>query len=414
MKKITLLLGLILPTIGFAQVDCATAEEVVPGVLYTLDAYIGELPTDFDCTEYGGPAAAQANGNWYTYTATTDGVALITSDENLFPANAGIDTRLIVYTGACGSQVCFASQDDVDFPNDLYTSSLLMPIQAGVTYTIVWDDRWSADAGFVWTIEELAVDCSTSIPYTHNFDDNLIFQGCWETADLDNNGVSWIQQALDLDGDGNDETFSTNGSNGAQAKNDWLFSPALALNAGTTYNISYAFNGADATNPANENLTSYIVDTPGAGFVFSQQIATNTGILQQGDFANLEVEAYTASGTFTAPSTGNYYVAFNATSPANSAFLLLFNVTVEASLSTNDLTNGKVRMFPNPVASELSIVAQDAVDTVEIYNMLGQVVASQSFTSNDVRMNISNLTAGAYTVKVTSAGNAQTMKIVKQ
>lgn len=415
MKKITLMLGLILPALGFAQGDCASAEVVAPGVLYTLDAYIGELPTDVDCTEYGA-GAAQANGNWYSYTATVDGVALITSDENLFPANVGIDTRLIVYTGECGALTCLASNDDVDFGNDQYTSSLILAVTAGTTYTIVWDDRWSDVAGFAWTVEELAIDCSTSFPYVTNFDDNVSFQGCWNTADLDGNGVSWIQQALDLDGDGTDETFATNGTSGAAPKNDWLFSPAFAMTAGNSYAISYSFNAADAgaTNLANEILTAYIVNDPSEAFTFSQQIATTADITQQGTFETLEADAYTASGDFVPTTSGNYYLAFNTTSPANAGFLLLFNASIEESLSTPDFNNGKVRMFPNPVASELSVVAPNAIDSVEVYNMLGQKVASQTFSTNDVRMNVSGLTAGAYTVKVTSAGASQTMKIVKQ
>lgn len=407
------MLGLILPTLGFAQSSCATAEEVFPDVLNTLDAYIGELATDLSCTEWGAQQN-QANGNWYVYTANLSGVALITSDSEIFPGNAGLDTRLVVYTGTCDNLTCYESQDDVNFP-DNNTSSLIMPIVAGQTYYIYWDDAWSDVAGFDWTIVEQAADCTTTIPYSTTFNDPINFYGCWNVVDLDANGTAWIPQELDLDNDGVLETFATNGSNGENPKNDWLFSPALTLEANQAYDISYSFNGANGqVNDANETITSYIVNAPNATFTFSQEIATNSGVIQNGDFADLQALATTASGVFVPATTGEYYLAFNATSPPNSAFLLLFDASVEPNLSSAEFDNTKVRVFPNPVASELSVVAPNGVESIEVFNMLGQRVAAQSFSSNDVRMNVAELTAGAYTVKVTSAGAVQTTKIVKQ
>ncbi len=407
MKKITLMLGLVLPFAAFAQDTCLEAGSVTPGTVYTVDAVDGtEIPTP-DCS---GDQSDTTAAEWYMFTASIDGVATVSSD---LPQNAGGDTRVYVYTGSCGSLECHAFNDDVDVANEIYVSYVAFPITAGTTYYIAWDDYWSA-AGFDFIVEEITVDCSTALPYATTFDDFNTFAACYAKFDVDANGVSWIQQFLDLDGDGTDETFATNGTNGDDPKNDWLFTPGFMLTGGQAYELTYTFNTADATNPANETLTTYLTDAPSPLATLQQQIATNTDITQQGTFETLLADAYTQTGIFTPAADGEYFIGFNTTSPPNSAFLLLFSYNLTESLATPGFNANKVRVFPNPVATELAIVNQTAIESVEIYNLMGQKVASQSFNSNDVRINVSGLSAGAYTVKIVTAEGTQVSKIVKQ
>ena len=409
-----MMLGLLLPLAGFSQMDCASAEVVEPGVPYFVDTYTGDLPDDVSCSLYGA-GGAQMGAAWYSYTATADGVAIIASDQDMFPENTGADTRLLVYTGECGNLTCYASNDDVSYGDGNLTSFLIIPVTAGTTYYIVWDDRWEDLAEVSFAVEEIPADCTTSFPYETTFADALEYYGCFRRmAYGDLSTVNY--DGADVNGDGETESFVTSTPNDDLDKNDWLFTPAFSMTAGNIYEISYTYNGFNYTGqPANETLTSYILDAPNADTAtFMQEIESTSGIVQTGTLASLLTNASTTTGSFTPTTSGEYYLGLNVTSPPMSGFLVMFGITISETLATGEHNANNFSMFPNPASTEFRIIAQNQIDSVEIYNMLGQRVASQAFNTNEVSMNISHLNSGAYTVKVMSAGTSQTMKVVKQ
>lgn len=152
MKKITLLIiALLAYNFNYSQDTCATALSVSVGNT-TVAAVDGTEVPDPICAANGPGAAA---GEWYVFTATQNAEINITSD---LPANFGGDTRVHVYTGACGSLTCLAGSDDVDVAGGNYLSDVTFNVTSGTTYYIAWDDRWSA-AGFVFTLTETATSC---------------------------------------------------------------------------------------------------------------------------------------------------------------------------------------------------------------------------------------------------------------
>ncbi|MEW5675765.1 T9SS type A sorting domain-containing protein [Flavobacterium enshiense] len=91
-----------------------------------------------------------------------------------------------------------------------------------------------------------------------------------------------------------------------------------------------------------------------------------------------------------------------------------FAVTVYDVLSNNEWNNNLFSVYPNPVKDMLNISYASEITSVEIFNMIGQRVALKSIGSTHGEMNISNLTAGTYIVKVTSEGLTKSIKIVKE
>lgn len=367
-----------------------------------------QVPTP-SCTEDNeGVTAAE----WYSFTAAQDGTISISSN---VPASDGGDTRLHVYSGTCAALTCIGFNDDVDVMGGNYLSEVIFEATAGTTYYFAWDDYWEA-AGFTFVISELS--CDTTIPETHTFASSSQFTLCNEVEDVDGNTIAWIQQSLDLDGDGTPETFATNGSY-ATAKNDWLFTPSYTFNAGETYQITYRYNGANnGANVANETLEVLVTDEPSSTAGFQEQIGLHTGIVQVGTFQTLHQTAIEQTTTFTPAETSDYNLAFRAITPAAPAgtgngFLLLFEYSIEVALATPGFNAAKVTMYPNPVKNELHIAQQNTIDAVEIYNIVGQRVHSQSYNSADVVVNTEMLTTGTYMVKVLSQGSTSISKIVK-
>lgn len=143
---------LLLPIAGIclitlhAQDQCSTALPITAGSHVVAAINGSEVPSP-DCF---GNSTNVDFGEWYTYTPTTNLGLKITSDLLI---NSGGDTRFHIYTGTCGSLTCVGGDDDGGVIGNGYLSVDSMNVTAGVTYTIVWDDRWNT-GGFTFELIE--------------------------------------------------------------------------------------------------------------------------------------------------------------------------------------------------------------------------------------------------------------------
>ena len=69
---------------------------------------------------------------------------------------------------------------------------------------------------------------------------------------------------------------------------------------------------------------------------------------------------------------------------------------------------------PNPAVTNITITAGNPFNKVEVVNLLGQTVVSQTTIGNTAIINISNLNNGIYFVRVGFAGGGSVQKLVKQ
>lgn len=84
------------------------------------------------------------------------------------------------------------------------------------------------------------------------------------------------------------------------------------------------------------------------------------------------------------------------------------------SLANEQTQLEHLALYPNPTTGMLNLSNDQPIDQVEIYNMLGQLVVQQSLHAKAGVINMTQLSAGTYLVKVQSSGLAQTMRIVKE
>jgi len=87
-------------------------------------------------------------------------------------------------------------------------------------------------------------------------------------------------------------------------------------------------------------------------------------------------------------------------------------ITQTLSLGENEIQGFKYS--PNPVKNNLNLRAANAIENISVYNLLGQEVmrSKPNAVSNDLDM--SDLQAGAYFVKVSVGDVSQTVRIIKQ
>ncbi len=126
---------------------------------------------------------------WYSYVPTQDYIVTVSSD---LIVNLCKDTNFSVYTGSCvGGLNCLTSDDnsgeiecDAGSTNSLL-SKKTFTVVAGVTYYIVWDNKWSAD-GFEFSLTEAVIPVPISYTSQSISTINSTYNIC--IVDMNNDG----------------------------------------------------------------------------------------------------------------------------------------------------------------------------------------------------------------------------------
>jgi hypothetical protein len=86
----------------------------------------------------------------------------------------------------------------------------------------------------------------------------------------------------------------------------------------------------------------------------------------------------------------------------------------DASLGNGSIDNANFAFYPNPVKNVLNLSYNKEISNVEVFNLLGQKVITERVNANDAQLDMSNLSKGAYMVKVTSDNQVKTIKVIKE
>ena len=86
----------------------------------------------------------------------------------------------------------------------------------------------------------------------------------------------------------------------------------------------------------------------------------------------------------------------------------------DASLGNNSFDSSNFAYYPNPVKNTLNLSYNQEISNVEVFNLLGQRVSSNVINANAAQIDMSNLSKGAYMVKVTSNNQLKTIKVIKE
>ena len=219
---------------------------------------------------------------WYSYTPTVNARVTVSSDLMI---NICKDTNFSVYTGNCTSGLtCITSDDNsgVIACNAGNTNSNLsvktFEVVAGITYYIVWDNRWNA-AGFDFTLSVVPiiypVTYTTQTVSTINSNYNI----CVVDMNGDNKddivGINGTNMRIHYQGSapGNftvtDHTFSFSGSTSAALVPNWSLAAGDYNRDG--YNDLVLGNGSGATIITSiNNGSTYSAFVPGQ-YIFSQR-----------------------------------------------------------------------------------------------------------------------------------------------
>ena len=80
----------------------------------------------------------------------------------------------------------------------------------------------------------------------------------------------------------------------------------------------------------------------------------------------------------------------------------------------DEQSGNKTLIYPNPVNNKLTIEAEQALGTLEIYNLMGALVYSQKDCANKVEINTSDLPTGIYFIRMTNDKTSEARRFVKE
>ena len=141
--------------------------------------------------------------------------------------------------------------------------------------------------------------------------------------------------------------------------------------------------------------------------------ATGSGTYNYGDEVTITVETnedwafqnWTESGTVVAEEKTFTIIA---TTNHNFVAHLMYTEGVD------EQNGNKTLVYPNPVNDKLTIEAEQALGTVEIYNLMGALVYSQKDCANKVEINTSDLPTGIYFIRMTNDKTSEARRFVKE
>ncbi|NGX83279.1 GEVED domain-containing protein [Aequorivita sp. KMM 9714] len=91
-----------------------------------------------------------------------------------------------------------------------------------------------------------------------------------------------------------------------------------------------------------------------------------------------------------------------------------YTITVDGTAGVNDFSAVNFSYFPNPMQNELNIASNLSIESISVYNLLGQEVMSNVNVSNG-KVDVSALSTGTFLFRVTFEGGlTENFKVIKQ
>ena len=147
-----------------------------------------------------------------------------------------------------------------------------------------------------------------------------------------------------------------------------------------------------------------------AGGVFVE-LDTNTTLENQWETLTWDFSGQTAGIDFT---TVVVFFEFVPDLPGDGSTYYYDDIEVTQALSISDYESFSVSSFPNPVKNTWNVSSIDEISQINIYNILGENVATFSPYMNTYSIDMSHFNSGIYLMKIVSLkGETNTLKVLK-
>jgi hypothetical protein len=203
----------------------------------------------------------------------------------------------------------------------------------------------------------------------------------------------------------------------ASAADDWFFTPALFLRAGSRYQLQFKYRTIAGFSTAEKLEVKFGTSaTPADQTTTIFQNANITG----GTFVT--PAAGTGAGQvapITPTANANTYIGFHVYSAADQYNLYVDDISIGVVTGTSAALDRSISVFPNPSTGVVTLDIRGAnakgAMQVEVTNMLGQTIRTAQVSDNQLnKLDLSALAAGMYTLKVKSGSDYSIRQLVIQ
>jgi hypothetical protein len=213
--------------------------------------------------------------------------------------------------------------------------------------------------------------------------------------------------------------YSYNSTDPTKVADDWFFTPALSLRAGSRYQLSFKYKTDASQFATSEKLEvkygSAMTPAGQTNLLWRNESITNTTLVTTtgGTGANQVLPITPAAD-------GTVYIGFHAFSSADQFNLYVDDISINSVVTgLSDALVKAVNVYPNPSAGMFTVEVRGAnakgAMKVEVTNLLGQRVHTATIRDNsENRIDLSTLANGMYTLKVLSGNDYMIRNIVVQ
>ncbi|SNR84893.1 T9SS type A sorting domain-containing protein [Hymenobacter mucosus] len=266
----------------------------------------------------------------------------------------------------------------------------------------------------------------TSFPYSENFDG--VASGsipCGYTVlNVNNDEETWQNRSSVPTDTGpifvgssspNAMTYLYN-EDGTTEADDWFFTPALFLRAGSRYQLAFKYRNSGANYPEKLEVKY------GTAATVAGQTNTlwNNSNIATATVLTADANSATPVAAITPATTGNYFLGFHVYSAADQFFLAVDDITITSvSTGVSDALVQAVTVYPNPSAGQFTVDIRGANARaglqVEVTNLVGQRVYTANVRDNFAnKLDLSRLASGMYILKVKSGNDYMIRNIAVQ
>ena len=425
------------------------------GASCTLTATAATGYTFTNWTENGTPVSTQAN---YTFNVTGNRTLVANFSINSYTITASANPVNGGTVSGAGSYNYGAS------------CTLTATAASGYTFTN-WTENGSvvsSNANYTFTVEgnRNLVANFTAITYTITVSANPSYSGTTSGGGTYNHGQSCTVIATSADG----YTFVNWTENGGVVSTDANYSFTVTSNrslvanfeelAPDTYNINVSPNpniGGTVTGGGNYDAGQQctVTATANTGYTFINWTEDGDEVTTEASYtfivagnrnlvANFTLNGYTINvtadpsegGTLSGEGSYNYGELCTITATANENYEFINWTKDEVEISTEpsytfsvsesttyvahfryfdnvDETQTTSQLFPNPVASTLSIKAEKEIKSVCVYDVFGRLVKKQNGSSTEIDLDMSGLDNGTYLIQLDYGDCRSVHRIVK-
>ena len=280
---------------------------------------------------------------------------------------------------------------------------------------VPYNDGGSSEGCEEWSFTTVSMP---SLDYLNPF---TIYPGSgWSEATGPINEPSGTTSNFVDDDFGNDTAHE----NGKSAKiniygtsvDEYLITPKFDLSGGTYYlNADLALTiwntSTSSSLDPDDYLALLVTQDDGATWTELARWDENSTLTPEGDpMDEITLSGYNDETYFA------FYAFSDTTGVDNDLFIDNFQITATSLSDTagvEDESLVTLNIYPNPAIDVLNISSQSIINTVEIFNVLGQKVITMQVEDTSTEINVSNLNAGIYLIKYEINNSTSTKKFVK-